>query len=314
MRVGLSWGSFGAPAGSKTAGAEVVRAVSRAESAGFDSFWVWDHFFWDEAPVGPGTTDRPMLEAYTLLSFVASATATIKLGTMVASATHRHPGVLVKQATTLDVLSGGRMIFGIGAGWFGEEHRALGIPFPSRAERFERLEETVRIALQMWSDAGRYDRAEPFYGKHYRLERTLNVPQALQRPHPPILIGGGGEQKTLRLVAQYADACNLPDSLSLAQLAHKLDVLRGHCRRAGRTYETVEKTVNGSRHATPVDAASIPAAVEYCRGLAELGVDTIILASEKVNIYDPSVLDRWEAELIPALHELPVAGRGGAVI
>jgi F420-dependent oxidoreductase-like protein len=309
MRVGLSWGSFAAPRGPQTLGAEITRLARRAEAAGFDSLWVWDHFFWDEAPVGPGVTDRDMLEAFVLLSFAAGATSTIGLGTMVASATHRHPGVLVKQVTTLDVLSGGRAIFGIGAGWFEEEHRALGLPFPGRAERFERLEETVQIALQMWSDGGRYDRARPFRGTHYTLDRTLNVPQPLQRPRPRILIGGGGERKTLRLVAQYADACNLQDSLTLDELQVKLAVLRGHCARFGRPYEAIEKTVTGARRATPADAASLPRAIEYCRSLADLGIDTIILATEKVDVYDPAVFDRWEAELVPALHALRIAGR-----
>ncbi|HLW48565.1 MAG TPA: LLM class F420-dependent oxidoreductase [bacterium] len=310
MRVGLSVASFAAPGGPAKLGAVIVELARRAEAAGFESFWVWDHFFWDESPIGPGVTDRAMLEAYTILSFVAGVTSTIKLGTMVASATYRHPGVLVKQVTGLDVLSGGRAIFGIGAGWFEEEHRGLGIPFPNRAERFERLEETVQIALQMWSDEGKYDRAKPFRGQHYQLERTLNVPQTLQRPHPPILIGGGGERKTLRLVAQYADACNLHDTLTSDQLSHKLAVLRGHCERLGRRYEAIEKTVNGARHATPDRAASVPRAIDYCRGLADLGIDTVILAAERVNIYEPAVLDLWAAELLPALHALPVAGRG----
>src|SRR5215469_763273 len=229
MRVGLSVANFAAPGGPAELGPQLAAVARRAEAAGFESFWVWDHFFWDESPVGPGVTDREMLEAYTVLSFVAGVTATIKLGTMVASATYRHPGALIKQVTGLDILSGGRAIFGIGAGWFEEEHRALGIPFPARAERFERLEETVRIGLQMWADEGKYDRAKPFRGRHYQLERTLNVPQSLQRPHPPILIGGGGERKTLRMVAQYADACNLLDKCTLDELAHKLAVLQEHC-------------------------------------------------------------------------------------
>lgn len=309
MRVGLSVANFAAPGGPAGLGPGLAALARRAEAAGFESFWVWDHFFWDESPVGPGVTDREMLEAYTVLSFVAGVTTSIKLGTMVASATYRHPGALIKQVTGLDVLSGGRAIFGIGAGWFEEEHRALGIPFPERAQRFERLEETVQIALQMWADEGKYERAKPFRGRHYQLERTLNVPQSLQRPHPPILIGGGGERKTLRMVAEYADACNLLDKFSLDELAHKLAVLREHCERLGRPYDAIEKTVNGSRYATPTSAAAIPEAVSYCRRLAGLGFDTVLLAAEKVNIYDPAVLDLWAAELLPALRALPVAGR-----
>jgi alkanesulfonate monooxygenase SsuD/methylene tetrahydromethanopterin reductase-like flavin-dependent oxidoreductase (luciferase family) len=208
------------------------------------------------------------------------------------------------------VLSRGRAIFGVGAGWFEEEHRALGIPFPNRAERFERLEETVQIALQMWADEGKYDRAKPFRGRHYQLERTLNVPQALQRPHPPIMIGGAGERKTLRMVAQYADACNLQDSLTFEQLGHKLAVLRGHCERLGRPYDAIEKTVHVARRATPNETTSVPQALDYCRTLAGMGIDTVILGSEKAKVYDPAVIERWGAELIPAVRALPVGGRG----
>ena len=309
MRIGLSVENFNPPGGSPRFGEEFARVARRAEAAGFDSLWVWDHFFWDERPVGPGVTDRAMLEAYTVLGFLAGATHTIELGTMVASVTYRHPGALIKQVTTLDVLSGGRAIFGIGAGWFEEEHRALGIPFPERAERFERLEECLQIALQMWADEGRYERAKPFEGRHYRLERTLNVPQVLRRPHPPILIGGAGERKTLRLVAQYGDACNFHDRLTPDELTHKFEVLRGHCRSAGRPYEAIEKTVFGTKYCTPDGSTSVAQAVAHCRVLAELGVDTVLVAGEKVNLYDPAVLDRWEAELIPAVRALPVAGR-----
>jgi F420-dependent oxidoreductase-like protein len=312
MRVGLNVANFAAPGGPARLGAELTRVARLAEEVGFESFWVWDHFFWDESPVGPGVTDREMIEAYTTLGYVAGVTSKIRLGTMVASATYRHPGVLIKQVTTLDLLSGGRVIFGIGAGWFEEEHRALGICFPSVKERFERLEETLQIALQMWADGGKYAEARPFRGKHHQLERTLNVPQALQRPHPPILIGGGGEHKTLRLVAQYADACNLNSRLSPDQLAHKLAVLRGHCERLGRPYEAIEKTLYAHLHVTRDGrngTMSVPQAIAYCRAMAGLGFDTLILVDATFNIYDPAVLDLWATVLLPAIHEIPVAGR-----
>ncbi|HKX19773.1 MAG TPA: LLM class F420-dependent oxidoreductase [bacterium] len=312
MRVGLSVANFAVPGGPARFGPEIAGMARRAEAAGFEALWVWDHFFWDEQPVAPGVTDRPMLEAYAILAFIAGVTSRIRLGTLVTSATYRHPGALVKQVTSLDVLSGGRAIFGVGAGWFEEEHRALGIPFPERAQRFERLEETVQIALRMWADEGAYDRATPFRGRHYQLERTLNVPQALQRPHPPIMVGGGGERKTLRIVAQYADACNFMDRLTGDELTHKLTVLREHCARLGRPYDAIEKTVYVPRRATPNDKISIPQAVEFCRGLAALGVDTVILGSEAAKVYDPAVLERWGAELVPVLRALPVAGRGRA--
>jgi F420-dependent oxidoreductase-like protein len=312
MRVGLNVANFAAPGGPARLPAELARVARLAEDVGFESFWVWDHFFWDASPVGPGVTDREMIEAYTTLGYVAGVTSKIKLGTLVASATYRHPGVLIKQVTTLDLLSGGRVIFGIGAGWFEEEHRALGIGFPPVKERFERLEETVQIALQMWADGGRYAEAKPFRGKHYQLERTLNVPQALQRPHPPILIGGGGEQKTLRLVAQYADACNLSSRLPLDQLGHKLTVLREHCERLDRPYEAIEKTLYGRLHVTRDGhngTMSVRQAIAYCRALANLGFDTLILVDDTFNIYDPAVFDLWATALLPAIHEIQVTGR-----
>jgi F420-dependent oxidoreductase-like protein len=312
MRVGLNVANFAPPGGPARLPTELARVARLAEEVGFESFWVWDHFFWDGLPVGPGVTDREMIEAYTTLGYVAGVTSKIKLGTLVASATYRHPGVLIKQVTTLDLLSGGRVIFGIGAGWFEEEHRALGIYFPPVKERFARLEETLQIALQMWADGGKYGEARPFHGTHYQLERTLNVPQALQRPHPPILIGGGGEHKTLRLVAQYADACNLNSRLSPDQLAHKLAVLRGHCERLGRPYEAIEKTLYGRLHVTRDGrngTMSVPQAIAYCRALADLGFDTLILVDDTFNIYDPAELDLWGTVLLPAIHEIPVAGR-----
>jgi F420-dependent oxidoreductase-like protein len=309
MRAGLNVANFSPPSGPEALGAELARVARRAEEVGFDSFWVWDHFFWDELPVGPGVTDRPMIEAYTTLGFIAGVTTTIKLGTMVASVTYRHPGVLIKEVTTLDVLSGGRAIFGIGAGWFEEEHRALGIPFPSRAERFERLEETLRIGLQMWSDAGKYDRAGSFQGRHYRLERTLNVPQALQRPHPPILIGGSGERKTLRLVARYADACNLNGRLAADELARRLDVLRGHCEEAGRPYDAIEKTIYARIRISDDGGVSTGDVLAFCRSMAGLGFDTLIAAVDSAGIYRPQALDVWGRELLPAIRRLPVAGR-----
>jgi F420-dependent oxidoreductase-like protein len=312
MRVGLNLAHFTAPGGSAQLGAGLIRVAQHAEAAGFESLWVWDHLLWCRDPIGPGMTDREMIEAYTTLGFLAGATRTIRLGTMVTAVTFRHPGVLIKQVTTLDVLSGGRAIFGLGAGWFEEEHRALGIPFPALSERLERLEETVRIARLMWADTGAYDQAVPFHGTHYRLDRTLNVPQSLQPSHPPILIGGSGEQKTLRLVAQYADACNVTDRLTPAELAHKLAVLRRHCDQLGRPYETIEKTlsarlpVTGHGQRAPL---SPPDVLAYCRTVAALGFDMLILLDETPALYDPAMLDIWATRLVPEIQQIRVAGR-----
>ena len=231
MELGLHVSDFTWPGGGPALGATLVRTAQDAEEAGFDRLSVMDHF-WQIAHIGP--PEHEMLEAYTALGFLAAHTTTIKLYTLVTGVTYREPGLLAKCVSTLDVLSAGRAMLGIGAAWNADESAGLGFAFPPTAERFERLEEALQIILQMWTaDEGSYE------GKHYHLARTLNSPQVLSRPHPPVLIGGGGEKKTLRLVAQYADACNLfggPD------LKHKLDVLREHCARVGREYDTIEKT------------------------------------------------------------------------
>jgi len=231
LQVGLQVPDFTWPGGPGLLGSELATVARTADEAGFDFIAVMDHFFQIR---GVGPAEHEMLEAYTTLGYLAGCTSRARLLTLVTGAVYRHPGVLAKIVTTLDVLSGGRAWLGIGAAWNEEESRGLGIPFPPVAERFERLEETLQICLQMW----RGDET-PFTGRHYQLERPLNSPQALSRPHPPIMIGGGGERKTLRFVARYAQACNLfpgPD------LAHKLDVLRAHCGAEGRDYDEIIKT------------------------------------------------------------------------
>ena len=244
-----------------------------------DSLWVMDHFFQIRLTGLP--PESPMPEAYATLAFLGGLTQRIRLGTLVTSVAYRHPGVLVKAVTSLDVLTGGRAIFGVGAGapWnvapagpgTAFEAEGLGIPFPSLAERFERLEELLQIAHQMW----RGDES-PYQGRHYQLARPLNSPNSLQRPHPPILIGGSGERKTLRLVAQYADACNLFDvqnSEFRDNLEHKLDVLRRHCELLGRDFATIEKTVTSSFDFGEDPKAGATALLAHLRELAEVGID-----------------------------------------
>lgn len=307
MRMGLQVPNFTWPGGPARLGETFGAIAERAEAAGLYSLWVMDHFF--QIPnVGPVDTD--MLEGYSALAFAAGRTRRIKLGTMVTGVTYRHPGLLVKTVTTLDVLSGGRAYLGIGAAWNEQEHRGLGVPFPPVAERFERLEEALRIALQMWSDAGKMETANPFEGKHYQLEHTLNVPQSLSRPHPPILVGGGGEQKTLRLVAQYADACNLFARMGDDVLRHKLDVLRGHCERLGRPYEAIEKTAldhlrlsaDGQKGTRTVEQT-----LEAYARLGEMGFDQVIVSLP--NVSEPEALAQVREELVPAVERIPVAGR-----
>jgi F420-dependent oxidoreductase-like protein len=231
VRIGLQIPDFTHAGGAATMGADLATVARTADDAGFEFIALMDHFF-QIGVVGPPEND--MLEAYTTLGYLAACTSRARLLTLVTGVVYRHPGILGKMVTTLDVLSGGRAWLGIGAAWNEEESRGLGIPFPPVAERFERLEETLQICLQMW----RGDQS-PYQGRHYQLERPLNHPAALSTPHPPIMIGGGGERKTLRLVARYAQACNLfpgPD------LGRKLDVLRAHCDAEGRDYDEIEKT------------------------------------------------------------------------
>jgi alkanesulfonate monooxygenase len=234
MELGLHVSNFTWPGGPPEMGVDLARVATAAEDQGFANLSVMDHV-WQIGVIGP--PEHEMLEAYTALGFVAARTTRIELLAWVTAVVYREPGLLAKAVTTLDVLSGGRAWLGIGAAWNEAEARGLGLLFPPTAERFERLEEALEICLQMWSDDD-----SAYSGKHYRLERTLNSPQCLSRPHPPILIGGGGERKTLRLVAQYAQACNL---FAGPELQHKLDVLRGHCDAVGRDYDEIEKTVMG---------------------------------------------------------------------
>jgi F420-dependent oxidoreductase-like protein len=263
MRIGLQVPSFTFPGGPEQIGPTFARIAKEADQGGLHSLWVMDHFFQINM-VGPA--DDPMLEGYTSLGFLAGQTSRMDLGLMVTGVTYRHPGILVKTVTTLDVLSGGRAWLGIGAAWNDEESRGLGVRFPPTAERFERLEETLRIAHRMWEGD-----ESAFEGEHYALERPLNSPPALRRPHPPVLIGGGGEKKTLRFVARYADACNLFDG---DELPHKLDVLREHCEREGRDYAEIEKTSLSLVTGTP----SVDEVVDRVGRLAERGIDHAIFS------------------------------------
>src|SRR6476646_4028494 len=232
MKLGLHISDFTWDGGPVALRETLGDIAALAEQAGYDRVSVMDHL-WQIAHLGP--PDHDMLEAYTTLGYLAGKTERVRLLTVVTAVVYREPGLLAKAVTTLDVLSGGRAMLGIGAAWNEEEARGLGLFFPSTAERFERLEEALQICLQMWSEND-----GPYNGKHYQLERTLNSPQVLRKPHPPILIGGGGEKKTLRLVAEYGQACNLFPS---PELEHKLDVLREHCAAVGRDYDDIEKTV-----------------------------------------------------------------------
>ena len=233
MDLGLHYWNFSAPSGPLRIADTLATAAKTAEEAGFAEFNVMDHYFQIEQRA---RAEEPMLEAYTTLGYVAALTRRIRLAVLVTGVMYRYPGLLAKIVTTLDVLSGGRAQLGIGASWYEREQRGLGVLLVPAAERYERLEETLQICLQMWSDNN-----SAYVGKHYRLAETLCVPAPVSRPRPSILIGGGGERKTLRLVARYADACNVFAS-NPGDVAHKLDVLRAHCDAEGRDYNTIRKT------------------------------------------------------------------------
>jgi F420-dependent oxidoreductase-like protein len=289
MKVGLHIADFTWDGGPPALGPRLGEIARRAEDAGVDRISVMDHV-WQIGHLGP--PEHEMLEAYTALGFLAAVTERIKLLTVVTAVVYREPGLLAKAVTTLDVLSGGRAMLGIGAAWNEEEARGLGLFFPPTAERFERLEEALRICQQMWSgDDG------PFEGKHYHLARTLNSPQALSRPHPPILIGGQGERKTLLLVARYADACNLFDT---PELAHKLDVLRGHCAAEGRDYAAIEKTVQ-VRYDLGENGERVEQTIEHLHELAELGFTVAHGTLARVGTLRP--LDLMAERVIPAIEK-----------
>jgi F420-dependent oxidoreductase-like protein len=268
MKLGLHYWNYSRPA-DPTAIADTLAETARiADEAGIASFTVMDHFFQME---GTASVDEPMLEGYTTLGYVAARTRRLTLGMLVTGVMYRYPGLLAKTVSTLDVLSGGRARLGIGASWYEREQRGLGVPVVPVGERFERLEETLQICRQMWSDDN-----GPYEGRHYQLAETLCVPAPISRPHPPIMIGGGGERKTLRLVARYGDACNVFGT-SRDDVAHKLDVLRSHCAAEGRDYDTVEKTV---AYVPPV-LDDVDAFVADVGAYAALGVTEVLVMPDR---------------------------------
>jgi F420-dependent oxidoreductase-like protein len=269
MRVSVGVTNFSWPGGPRRLGSELAQLVRTCDRVGVDTVWVVDHLIQADPTAPPADTD--MLEAYTTLGFLAANSERVRLGTMVTGVTFRPAALLVKAATTVDVLTGGRAWLGIGAGYHGAEASAMGLPLPEAAERYERLEETLQIALRMWSGD-----ESPFEGKHYRLAHPTGSPAPLRRPHPPILIGGQGERRTLLLVARYADACNLFDIPDGGRtIRHKLAVLRQHCEDVGRPYAQIEKTLS-----TRLEAGeSSDEFVGRCERAAELGIEHVVVVS-----------------------------------
>ena len=289
MKLGIHFANFTLPGGAELLAPTLAATARAAEDGGASDFTVMDHFFQMESFA---TAQDPMLEGYTSLGFLAAQTRTMTLGALVTGVTYRHPGLLAKTVTTLDVLSGGRAMLGIGAAWYEREHRGLGVPFPPVGERFERLEETLEICRQMWGDDD-----GPYKGRHYRLEETICSPRPVQQPAPKILIGGMGERKTLRLVARHADACNL-FAFDPTTVRHKLDVLARHCESEGRDPAGIEKTIiTGS---DPLDGAD--AFVASMEGYAELGIEKVWMGPPGP---EPAAwVGRVTEKIVPRLREL----------
>ncbi|HEX8966948.1 MAG TPA: TIGR03560 family F420-dependent LLM class oxidoreductase [Chloroflexota bacterium] len=298
MKVGLHVPVFAWEGGSEAMADHLANIAEAAEAAGFDQITVMDHYF----ALGPGEAyRRPMLEAYTALGFIAARTAKLRLGTLVTGVMYRYPGILIKQMTTLNVLSKGRAFFGIGAAWHEHEHHAFGVPFPPLKERFERLEETLQLAHQAWSGDSR-----PFRGKYYSLDEPYLSPEAVSKPRPRILVGGSGERKTLRLVATYADACHINAS-DLDAARHKLDVLRAHCADVGRDQSEIEKTC-GVRMDVATDGSNVQEVIDRFAAAGEVGYDLVTTALPQV--YTLEAIRLFGEKVIPALSS--VGQRTGA--
>ena len=310
MRIGLQISDFNWPRSQANIGGKLTEIAKTADEIGVYSLWVPDHFF-NAMSVFGFPVEAPILEGYSTISYMTAVTRRIKLGLLVTCNFFRHPGFLVKSVSTLDVLSGGRAYLGIGAGWFEREAKGLGIPFPSLSERFERLEETLQIAKQMWAGI-----VQPFEGKYYQLVEPLNSPQPLSKPHPPILIGGSGEKKTLRFVAKYGNACNffigsplkeLPASFKeryknrIGFLRTKLATLKQHCANIGRSYADIEKTVHIFVKLT-TDTQSAIEVIDLCRELAGLGFHHVIF--NMPNVHEIKPIEILGQEVIPAVSDL----------
>jgi len=295
MKIGLQIPSFTWPDAPASIGPTLARIVETADDAGFDSLWVMDHFFQIR---GVGKPEEPMLEGWTALGYMAAHTKKALLGLMVGGVHYRQAALWAKAATTLDVLSGGRAYLGIGAAWNEEESQGLGFPMPPLGIRFEMLEETLQICHAMWQ--GERGTEEPFDGRHYQATRLLNSPQSISRPHPKILIGGGGEQKTLRLVARYADACNIFGGPE--QVKHKFEVLRQRCAEEGRPFEEIERT---NLWSVDLDSESAAQVVDRFGSVAEAGVQHVIFNMK--DVWDPRHLETLARDVVPQVQAIEPA-------
>lgn len=294
MHIGLQIPSFKYPGGTAAIRPKLKEIVTTAEEAGFYSLWVMDHYYQIKGMFGEAYTD-PMLESYTTLGYFAGLTEKAYLGVLVTGVIYRHPAVLLKMVNTLDILSGGRAYFGIGAAWYEEEAQGYGIPYPSTAERFEQLEDNLQLAKALWQND-----ETSFTGKHVSAPAITNNPRPLSTPHPRIMIGGTGPTKTLRMVAQYGDACNIGDWVGAENMQKALDTLKGHCDALGRDYDTIEKTCLGTVHLSGDD--TVDSVIGRIKKLSAMGFTHAIF--NMPDVYKITPLETFAKEIIPAIADL----------
>ncbi|MCB8951241.1 MAG: TIGR03560 family F420-dependent LLM class oxidoreductase [Ardenticatenales bacterium] len=293
MKIGLQIPSFKYPGGTAVIRPKLKEIVTTAEEAGFYSLWVMDHYYQIKGLFGEAYTD-PMLESYTTLGYFAGITEKAYLGVMVTGIIYRHPSVLMKMVNTLDILSGGRAYFGVGAAWYEEEAQGFGIPYPSTSARFEQLEDNLQLAKTLWDSD-----ETSFAGQHFSAPAITNNPRPLSNPHPRILIGGMGPKKTLRLVAQYADACNFFEGAGMENMGKALDTLKTHCAQLGRDYEAIEKTSLGTVHLSGKD--TVESTLNRLQKLSEMGFTHAIF--NMPDVYAITPLETFAKEIMPAAAE-----------
>ncbi len=291
MNIGLQIPSFKYPGGTAAIRPKLKEIVTTAESAGFYSLWVMDHFYQIKDLFGEDYTD-PMMESYTTLGYFAGLTEKVYLGVLVTGVIYRHPAVLMKMVNTLDILSAGRAYFGIGAAWYEAEAKGYGIPYPSTSKRFEMLEDNLKLAKALWGA-----NVVSFEGKHFSAPAITNNPRPLSKPHPRIMIGGSGPNKTLRMVAQYADACNIGDWVGTENMQKALNKLKEHCDSLGRDYDTIEKTALSTVHLTGKD--TVDSVVKRIKVLSEMGFSHVIF--NMPDVYKIKPLETFAKEIIPMM-------------
>ena len=294
MHIGLQIPSFKYPGGTAAIRPKLKEIVTTAEAAGFYSLWVMDHFYQIKGMFGEAYTD-PMMEAYTTLGYIAALTEKPYLGVLVTGVIYRHPSVLLKMVNTLDILAGGRTYLGIGAAWYEEEANGYGIPYPSTSERFEQLEDNLQLAKALWSGD-----ETSFEGKHFAAPAITNNPRPLSNPHPRIMIGGTGPNKTLRMVAQYADACNIGDWVGRENMQKAIDTLKAQCESLGRDYNTIEKTSLCTVHLSEND--TVESVMKAIKDLSKMGFTHAIF--NMPDVYKITPLETFAKEIIPAVAEL----------